>query len=71
MFYIDQLCTQSFPSGLVKNESGFTIRSAETSLGLLTLVVAVIMFINFLAFPDLTCHLEGKAIDAFWLHRVT
>ena len=42
MFYIDQLCTPSFPIGLVKTESGFIVRSVETGLGRLTLVVAVI-----------------------------
>ena len=42
MFYIDQLCTPSFPIGLVKTESGFIVRSVETGLGRWTLVVAVI-----------------------------
>ena len=42
MFYIDQLCTQSFPFGLVKTESGFVVRSVETGLGRWRLVVAVI-----------------------------
>ena len=31
-FYIDQLRIPSFPIGLVKNESGFTVRSVETGL---------------------------------------
>ena len=30
MFYIDQLCTPSFPIALVKTESGLIVRSAET-----------------------------------------
>ena len=38
-YYIDQLRTQSFPIGLVKTKSDFI---AETGLGILTLVVAVI-----------------------------
>ena len=42
MFYIDQLCTPSFPIGLVKTESGFIVRSVETGLERWTLVVAVI-----------------------------
>ena len=42
MFYSDQFCTPFFPIGLVKNESGFIIRSVETGLGRWTLVVAVI-----------------------------
>ena len=32
MFYTDQLCTPSFPIGLVKIESGF-VRSVETGSG--------------------------------------
>ena len=40
--FIDQLRTPSFPIGLVKTESGFILRSVETSLGRWTLVVAVI-----------------------------
>ena len=31
--FIDQLCTPSFPIGLVKTESGFNVRSVETGLG--------------------------------------
>ena len=42
MFYINQLHTQSFPIGLVKTKSGFIVRSVETSLGRLMLVLAVI-----------------------------
>ena len=58
MFYIDQLRTLSFRVGLVKTESGFIIRSFETFLGRLTLVVAVISvdaypFFSFLR-PDLS-----------------
>ena len=70
MFYMDQLCTLSFPTGLVKNESGFTVRSIETGLGIWTLVVAVISVdaYPFLAFSDLTCHLEDTGIGVFWLH---
>ena len=33
-FHIDQLCTPSFPNGLVKTESGFIARSVETGLGI-------------------------------------
>ena len=60
MFYIDQLRTPSFPIGLVKTESGFIVRSVETGLGRWTLVVAVISIdaYPFLAFSDLTYHLE-------------
>ena len=70
MFYIDQLCTLSFPIVFVKTESGFIIRSVETGLGRWTLVVAVISADTypFLAFSDLTCRLEDTGISVFWLH---
>ena len=70
MFYIDQLYTPSFPIGLVKTESGFIVRSVETGLGRWTMVVAVISVdaYPFLAFSDLTCHLEDMGIVVFWLH---
>ena len=60
MFYIDQLCTPSFPIGLVKTESSFIVKSVETGLERWTLVVAVtsVNTYPFLAFPDLTCQLE-------------
>ena len=70
MFYIDQLCTPSFPMGLVKTESGFIVRSVETALERWTLVVTVISVdaYPFLAFSDLTCHLEDMGIGVFWLY---
>ena len=70
MLYIDQLHTPSFPIGLVKTESGFIVRSVETGLGRWTLVVAVISVdaYLFLAFSDLTCHLEDKGIGVFTIH---
>ena len=69
MFYIDQFRTPSLPIGLVKTESGFIVRSVETGLGRLALVVAVISVdaYTFLAFSDLTCHLEDTGISIFWL----
>ena len=70
MFCIDQLRAPSFPIGLFKTESGFVVRSVETGLGRWKLVVAVIS-VNaypFLAFSDLTCHLEVTGIGVFWLH---
>ena len=69
-YYINQPRTPSFPIGLVKIDSNFIVRSVETGLGRLMLVVAVIS-INvylFLAFSDLTCHLEDTGIGNFWLH---
>ena len=70
MFYIDQLRTPSFLIGFVKTESGFIVRSVETGLGKWTLVVAVISVdaYPFLAFLDLTCHLEDTGIGVFLLH---
>ena len=72
MFYIDQLRTPSFP-GLVKTESGFIVISVETGLGRWKQVVAVISVdaYPFLAFSDLTCHLEDTEIGIFWLHCAT
>ena len=32
MFYINQICTPSFPIGLVKTESAFIVISVETGL---------------------------------------
>ena len=73
MFYISQLRTPFFPVGLVKTESGFIVRSVETGLGRWALVAAVISFdaYPFLAFLDLTCHLEDTGIGVFWLHCAT
>ena len=72
MFYIDQLCTPSFLIGLVKTESsGFIVRSVEKDLERSLLVVAMISvnaYPFFLAFSDLTCHLEDTGIGVFWLH---
>ena len=69
-YYIDQPRTPSFPTGLVKTESDVIVRSVETGLGRWTLVVAVISAdaYSFLAFSDLTCHLEDTGIGVFWLH---
>ena len=73
MFYIGQLCTPSFPIGLVKTESGFIVRSVETGLGRRTLMVAVISVdvYPFSAFSDLICHLEDTGIGILWLHFAT
>ena len=79
MFYINQLCTPSFPIGSVKTESGFIViwlvktessfivRSVETGLGRRVLVLAVISVDTypFLVFSDLTCHLEDTGIGVF------
>ena len=67
MFYIHQIRTPSFPIGLVKTESAFILRSVETGLGRWTLVISVDAY-PFLAFSDLTCHLEDTGISVFWLH---
>ena len=70
MFYISQLRTPSLPNLLVKTESGFVVRSVETGLGRQTLLVSVIRVdaYPFLAFSDLTCHLEYMGIGVFWLN---
>ena len=72
MLYIDQLCTPSFLIGLVKTESGFIARSVETGLVIWMIVVAVISVdaYPFLAFKDLTCHLEDTGRGVLWLHSV-
>ena len=72
-YYIKQPRTPSFPTGLIKTESDFTVRSVETGLGRWMLVVAVISadVYPFLAFSDLTCHPEDKGIGVFWLHCAT
>ena len=68
--HIDQLGTPYFPVGLVKTKSGFIVKSVETGLGRLTLVVALISVDAYpcLAFSDLACDLEDTGIDVFWLH---
>ena len=67
MFYFDQLRTLSFPIGLVETEYGFIVRLVKTCLGRWTLVVAVISVdaYPFLAFSNLTCHLEATGIGFF------
>ena len=71
-YYIDQPRTPSFPIGLVKTESDVVVRSVETGLGRWTLagVVAVVSVdaYPFLAYSDLTCHLEDTWIGVLWLH---
>ena len=73
MYYINQLHTPSFPIGLIKTESDFIVRSVETGLGRWILVVAVISVdaYPFLAFSELTCHLEDMGISVFCLHCAT
>ena len=66
-YYIDQLCTPSFPIWLVKTKSDFIARSVENSLGRWVLVVAVINVdaYPFLAFSGLTCHPVDKGMHVF------
>ena len=72
-YYIEQLCTPSFPVEFVKTKSDFIVGSVETGLNKWTLVVAVIGVdaYPFLALSDLTCHLEDTGIGVFWLHCAT
>ena len=69
-YYIDQSHTPSFHIGLIHIESDFVVRSVETDLGRLTLVVALISVdvYPFLALPDPTCHLDDTGIVVFCLH---
>ena len=73
VYYINQPCTPSFPTGLVKTESDVIDRSFETGLGRWMLVLAVIIVdaYPFLAFSDLTSHLEDMGVGVFWLHCAT
>ena len=68
--HIDQIGTPYFPVGLVKTKSSFIVKSVETGLGRLTLVVALISVDAYpcLAFSDLACDLEDTGIDVFWLY---
>ena len=52
---------------MVNTESDFVVRSVETGLGRLMLLVAVVSVdaYHFLAFSGLTCHLENTGIIAF------
>ena len=69
-YYIDQPRAPSFPIMRFKTESDFIVSSVEAGLGRWTLVVAAISVdaYPFLAFLDLTCHLEDTGIGVFWLH---
>ena len=59
-YYINQLCTPSFSTELIKTESDFFVRSVQTGLPRRALVLAVISIdaVLFLAFTDLICHLK-------------
>ena len=72
-YYIDQPCTPSLPIGLFKTKSDFIVRSAETGLGKWTLAVTMssVNAYPFLAFSDLTYHLEDTGIGVLWLHCAT
>ena len=69
-YYIDQFRTPSFPIGSIKTKSDFIVRSVKTDLGRGELVAAVIIVdaYPFLAFSNLTSHLEDTGIGVFWLH---
>ena len=49
-YYIDQSNTLWFPIGLIKTESDFIVRSVETDLGRLMLVVAVLVVLMLIPF---------------------
>ena len=66
-YYIDQPRTTSFPIGLGKTKSDFVVRSVWTGLGrwMLAVVVISVDAYLFLAFSDMTCHLENTEIGVF------
>ena len=49
-YYIDRSNTLWFPIGLIKTESDFIVRSVETDLGRLMLVVAVLVVLMLIPF---------------------
>ena len=57
---------------MVKTNPNFIVRSVETDFGRWKLVAAVISVdaYPFLAFSDLTCHLEDAGISVFWFQWV-
>ena len=63
-YHVNQLHTPSFPIGLFKTKSDFMFRPGSTGLGRWRLVLAVISVdaYPFLAFSDLTCHLEDTVL---------
>ena len=69
-YYINQPCTPSFPIGLVKTESDFIVKSVRIKIGKWMLVLAVISVdaYPFLAFSELTYHLDDRGIGIFWLY---
>ena len=69
-FHINESCTPLFPIGLYKTESDFIVTSVKTGRGRGMLVVAVTIAdaYPFLAFTDLTSHLEHIGIGFLWLH---
>ena len=65
MFYcINQPCTPCFPTGLIKTEFDFIVKSVKIGLGRSMLEVAVISAdaYRFLAFSELMCHREDTGI---------
>ena len=72
MFYIDQLCTPSFPIllGWLKLNLALLLdhlRLAREMNACGSCVISVDTY-PCLDFSDLTCHLEDTGIGAFWLH---
>ena len=63
MFYIEQLCTPSFPIGLVKTESAFIVRLVETGSGRWMVVVAVICVDANIFFGFLTLRIKEQVFS--------
>ena len=64
-YYTNQPCTPPFNIGLVKTESSYIVGSVETGIRRWRLVVTANVY-PFLAFSDLTCHIEDTGIGVFW-----
>ena len=67
-FLIDQPCTLSFPTGLVKTKSNFIVRLGRSVLMIAVNSVDAYPLLDFL---DLTCHLKDPRIGVLWLHCPT
>ena len=61
--FITSHCTLSYPVGLIKTEPKSLDQPRLT-----VVVVSNVVAHCFMAFSDLTCHLEDTRIGVFWLH---
>lgn len=68
LYYINQPCTPSFPTMLVKLNQNH--RSVESDLEWLMLVVAVINADTFFTFSEFNFNPRDTRISDFWLHSI-